>query len=72
MTCVNRVYSFAGSILASVIADNEQWGGTACSPQRPQLQGFGFVSEAAGIPRGYASLVAGHLKVSEKGRQRMR
>ena len=60
------------SILNSVIANDEQWGVTACSPQRPQLQGLGFVSEAVGVPRGYAPLVAGHLKVSEKGRQRKR
>jgi hypothetical protein len=38
----------------------------------PQLQENGFASEAVGVPRGYAPLVAGHLKVSEKRRQRKR
>ena len=34
-----------------------------------KLQAIGFVSQAVGVPKGYAPLVSGHLQVSEKGRQ---
>jgi len=39
ITSWSRIYDEV-IILNSVIANDWLWGGTACSPQRPQLQGF--------------------------------